>query len=151
MVARIVRYVALAAMAAYGLLGSIFLIGTTLLAPGGWPAALQVVSWVVPLAGLATLALLHPERGATTLAWITALVIMFVLLLGSVGAIPRPPVGPVVAATVFTMVVALGFVALRQPWLAGLLILGSGASLAVATLLGAVISGMVHRHGLPLD
>jgi hypothetical protein len=102
-------------------------------------------------AALAALALLRPDRGSTTLAWLTALVMMFVLLLGSVGAVPRAPAGPVAAVTVFVLAVALGCLGLREPWLAGTLLLGAGASLAVATVLGAVISGMVHRHGLPIS
>ena len=144
MFAKTVRYVAFVLVMVYAVLGAGLVIGFTIADPGGWRAVLLVASWLVPLAALVALALLRPERAATVLTWVTALVAAFVLVYDAVAV--RSHNGPVSAVVVFALAVALGFLGLSWATLAGLLMVADGA----APLLGLGIGALVHGQAAGL-
>jgi hypothetical protein len=138
--AKVVRYVAFGLMALLAVFGSAFVIGETVVDPGGFPAVLLSASWFVPMVALAVYALRRPEMATTVLTVVTALVAAFVVLDGVFGIVPRDEIGPVASIIVFAVAVPLGFLGLHRPLRAGwLLLLVGAANLAdvVAKILGA--------------
>lgn len=147
MVATVLRYVGLALTAAYAVGCGAWLVSRFAEQPGGWHAALVVVGWVLPLAVLTALALLWPQRTGPALAWLSAVVVEFVLLVGSVGLFPHHVASRVSAVLVFVLAVSLGALGLRRPRLAGLVLLGLGVGYLVAVVGGTMIGPSPHEHG----
>src|SRR5512139_349132 len=137
--ASVLRYVAFTFMALFGLLGGLFVAGYAFEDPGGWAAVGMTALWVVPVVGMSVLALLRPEAAAPVFVAATALVAVFTFADSAFGIIPRDDVGPVAAITVFALVVALAFLGLRRPGLAGLLMIVAALSQLVATVVGVAV------------
>lgn len=129
------RYAAFGWMMLVGLFGGAFVAGETFDDPGGWAAVLMVASWLLPLLGLAALALLRATIAEGVFVAATVVVALFTLADSAFGIIPRDDWGPVAAITVFALAIALGFLGLRRPALAGILLLGVGVAQAGAVLL----------------
>jgi hypothetical protein len=137
---KVLRYVAFGLMVFFAVFGSAFIIGETLMDPGGFAAVLLSASWFVPMVALAVYALRRPETATTLLTVVTALVASFVVLDGVFGIVPRDEIGPVASIVVFAVAVPLGFLGLHRPLRAGwLLLLVGAADLAdvFAKMLGA--------------
>jgi hypothetical protein len=126
--AKILRYIAFGLMALFAVFGGAFVIGETLMDPGGVPAVLLSLSWVVPMVALAVYALRRPETATTVLTVVAALVASFVVLDAAFDIVPRDEIGPVGSITVFAVAVALGFLGLHRPAPAGWLLLLVGAA-----------------------
>lgn len=137
--ATVLRYVAFASMALLGLLGGLFVAGYAFEDPGGWAAVGMTALWFVPVVGMSMLGLLRPETAAPVFVGATALVTVFTLADAAFGVIPRDDVGPVAAITVFALVVALAFLGLRRPGLAGLLMIVAALSQLAATVVGVAV------------
>ena len=137
--ASVLRYVAFTFMALFGLLGGLFVAGYAFEDPGGWTAVGMTALWVVPLAAMSVLALVRPGSAAPVFVAVTALVAAFTLADSAFGIVPRDDVGPVAAIAVFALVVALGFLGLRRPGLAGVLMIAAALSQLAATLVGFAV------------
>ena len=60
---RVLLWVAFGILAAFGLLGSLFIIGVTMSDPGGVTGVLLVMLWLVPMAVASTVCLVWPRVG----------------------------------------------------------------------------------------
>jgi len=147
MVATVLRYVGLALTATYAVGCGAWLVSLLAHQPGGWAAALVVVGWGLPLAVLTALALLRPQRTGPALAWLSAVLVEFVLLAGSVGLFPHHVASRVSAVLVFVLAVSLGALGLHRPRLSGLVLLGLGVGYLVAVVGGTMIGPAPHAHG----
>ncbi|HEU4947601.1 MAG TPA: hypothetical protein VFT31_10635 [Kribbella sp.] len=131
---RVLRYLAFSLMMVFAVVGSAFIIGETLADPGGTSGVLISLSWFAPMVALAVYALRRPETATKVLTVLAGVVALFVVLDAVLGIVPRDDVGPVGSIAVFAVAVVLGFLGLRRPFPAGLLLLLVGA----ANLAGAV-------------
>ena len=138
-VARALRYVAFAVMTLFGLFGGLFVVGYAVDDPGGWVAVGMTALWVLPLLALSVLAVRRPTTAGPVFVAATTLVIAFTLADSTFGIVPRDDWGPVAAIVVFTIGVALGFLGLRRPALAGLLLMVAGLAQLVATAIGVAV------------
>jgi hypothetical protein len=126
-------YVAFGWMLVVGVLGGLFVAAEAIDDPGGWAGVALVAAWLVPLAALAWLATRHPGPARPLFVWATVVVATFTLLDAAFRLVPRGA-GPVAAVTVFVLAVALGFLGLHEPLLAGRLLLVLGAAQLVASV-----------------
>ena len=133
------RYVAFTAMAVVGLLGGMFIAGNTFADPGGWQAAAVTALWTIPMVALSVHASLRPAAAGPVLAGATGMVAVFTVVDSAFGVVPRDDWGPVAAVAVFAVAVALAFLGLHRPRLAGLLMILAGIAQLTATLIGVVI------------
>jgi hypothetical protein len=120
---RVVRGLAVGIVAAFGLLGALFVAGETFSDPGGWAAVGLVAAWGVPMLALVLLVLRRPELAARVLPW-ALLVASVSLLVDAAGAYPRDT-GPVGTISMFAVAVPCGLLGLRRAFEAGLLVLGA--------------------------
>jgi hypothetical protein len=141
--AQVVRWVAFGLMAAFGLVGTLFVAGYAFEDLEVWAAVGVTAAWVLPMAGLSALALLRPETAARLLVGVTAVVAVATVLDSLFSLVPRDDWGPVGAIVVFATGVALGFLGLRQAMLSGLLLV----ALAAAQLLSVAVGFGVREHG----
>ena len=132
---KILKYLAFALMTLFGVLGGLFAAGYAFEDPGGWAAIWMTLAVVLPVAVLIALALWRPVLAAPVLTVVTALVVVFNLLDKAFRWIPRDDWGPVDSVALLGLGVALGFLGLQRPRLAGWLLVISGA----AQLLGIII------------
>lgn len=137
--ASVLRYVAFTLMALFGLLGGLFVAGYAFEDPGGWAAVGMTALWGVPLAAMSILALVRPAAAAPVFIAATALVAVFTLADSAFGIVPRDDVGPVAAIAMFALIVALAFLGLRRPGLAGLLMIVAALSQLAATVVGIAV------------
>jgi hypothetical protein len=143
---KVLRYVTFALMALFGVLGGLFIVGETMLDPGGIAGVLLSASWVVPTVAMAVYAVRRPETATKVLAVIAVLAALFVVVDAVAGIVPRNEIGPVGSIVVFAVAVALGFLGLYRPVPAGwLLLLVGGANLA-----GVVAKTIEPGDGAPL-
>lgn len=140
---KFLRYAAFGMMALFGLLGGLFVAGYAFEDPGGWAAVGLTALWVVPMAALSVFALLRPDAAARVFVWVTAAVVVFALADSAFGIIPRDDWGPVTAIAVFALGVALAFLGLHRPTLAG----GTMVFLALMQLAAAVVAVVAHGSG----
>ena len=139
----VLRRVAFGVMAVFGLFGTLFVAGETFTDPGGWVAAGVTTLWLVPMLGLAALAVLRPELSARVMVPVTLVVAMATVADAAFALVPRDSWGPVAAIVVFATAVVLGFLGLRDAGLAGRLLVG----LALAQLVASVLTPMLHGRG----
>jgi hypothetical protein len=125
-------------MAVFGSLGALFVAGEAFDDPGGWVAAGLTASWLVPLVGLSLFALLRPGPAGPVLVVVTGAVLAFTLADSAFGIVPRDEWGPVAAISVFALAVALAFLGLHRPMLAGVLLTTAGLAQLGAALLVVV-------------
>ncbi len=137
--ARVLRWTAFSLMAAFGLLGGLFVAGDTFMDPGGWTAALVTALWVVPMVGLCVFALRRPEPAGRVFVGLTGLLALFTLADSAFGIVPRDDWGPVAAVAVFALGVALAFLGLNRARLAGVLMVVLALAQVAATLLVVAI------------
>jgi hypothetical protein len=98
---------------------------------------------------LAVYALRRPEAATRLLTVVATVAATFVVLDAVFRIVPRDEIGPVGSITVFAVAVALGFLGLRRPALAGWLLLlvgaanlGGGASGVAVAVPALVIGGL---------
>ena len=131
--AKTLRYVAFALMALFGLLGGVFIAGEAFADPGGWRAITMTAAWSIPLIALSVYAVRKPRAAGPLFVAATVLGALFTVVDSAFGIVPRGA-GPVGAVAIFVLAVALAFLGLHRAKLAGLLMVGAGASLLAATL-----------------
>ena len=117
-----------------GLFGGAFVVAETVDDPSGSAAIVLVASWLAPLVAFAVLASLRPATAQPVFVVATLLVAVFSLADASWEIIPRDDWGPLAAVAVFALGVALGFLGLRRPTPAGLMLV-----VAALAQLGAVL------------
>ncbi len=140
---KFLRYVAFAAMLAFGVLGGLFAAGYAFEDPGGWAAVGLVALYALPVVALSGYAARRPQRAGRTLAVVTGVVACLVLLDAAVGLVDRDRVGPVDSMVVLMLGIALGFLGLQRPRLGGQLIL----AVALAQLASLFVRATVHGAG----
>lgn len=107
---------------------ALFIIGETFTDPGGLQAAAMVSMWVVPAAFLSWLAVARPGEAAVTLTSVCALTTAFnvwAIAAGTRWWDFENEHGPITAIATFASTIPLGFLALRRPWIAGWLLIGT--------------------------
>ena len=129
---RALRFVAFGLMLFYAVLGTAFIVGSTMMDPGGDPAIVLSACWFVPMIVLAVYALRRPETATRVLTVVAALVAVFVVLDEVYAIVPSDEIGPVAAISVFAVAVALGSLGLHRPARAGRLLLLVGAASLVS-------------------
>jgi hypothetical protein len=152
-------------LAAFGVLGGLFIAGETFSDPGGLQAAGMVLAWLVPVIALTALAWWRPAAAQPLLVALVVVVVAYCAwsVAGWHGFREfRDQNGPYDAIAVFVASVALGALGLHRPHAAGLLLLvtslvpvalvvvGSGTpfshafsgSLGAASLPGLVSAGL---------
>jgi hypothetical protein len=134
-------------MALFGLLGGIFVAGETFDDPGGWPAVGMTAAWLVPLVALSVLAVRRPQSAGPVFIAATASVAGFTLADSAFGIIPRDDWGPVAAIVVFALGVALAFLGLHRPMLAGVLMVIAALAQLAATLLSTAVRATGEQPG----
>jgi hypothetical protein len=135
---KVLTYLAFSLMALFGVLGTLLVAGEALAEPGGRTGVLLTALWVLPAAAVSLLAWRRPEPAARVLTLVTWAAVALTL-------VDAPETwGPVTTVVVFAVGVALGFLGLRRPGRAGLLML----VLAVTLLLATVGSVVLHELGL---
>ena len=138
----VVRGAGVTWMLLVGLMGGAFIVGATLDDPGGGTAVVLTTGWLVPLVALAVLAVRRPVTAEWVYVAATLLVAGFTLADAGLDIIPRDDWGPVTTIAVFALGVALGFLGLRRPATAGLMLVG-----LAAVQLGAVVLSRIHDEG----
>lgn len=141
MASRILKYVAFSLMAAFGLFGTLFVAGYAFEDPGGWSAVLMTAAWVVPMAGLSVFAALRPEPAGRLLVVVTVVLLSLTVLDALLGTVPRDEWGPVGAVAVLALGVALAFLGLHRPALAGLLMIVLALTYFVVTAVVILLHG----------
>ncbi|HEU5155899.1 MAG TPA: hypothetical protein VFU43_02810 [Streptosporangiaceae bacterium] len=129
--------------------GGAFIIGESIMDPGGPAAIALAVTWAVVAVALAAFSVWRPERATRPLTVLAILLAVFIVVDLVVGVVPRDEVGPVGTAGALAVAVGLGFLGVRRPAPAGRLLLlvgvasvgagGSGVTLAVPLLAVAVL------------
>jgi hypothetical protein len=115
----------------FGVVGGfimLFIIGETFTDPGGLQAVAMVSMWVIPAGLLSWLALARPAEAAITLTAVCALSTAFNIWAVAVGEWWwrfENQHGPISAIITFASTIPLGFMAWRQPWWAGWLLVGT--------------------------
>lgn len=140
---KVLGYVAFSVMLLFGALGGLFAAGYAFEDPGGWAAVGIVALYAVPAIALSGYAALRPAPAGRVLAVVTVVVALLVLLNAVVGLWDRDEIGPVDSIAVLGLGVALGFLGLHRPRLAGRLIL----AVALAQLLSLFARAAVHGAG----
>jgi hypothetical protein len=133
--AKVLRYVAFTLMALFGLFGGLFVAGEAFSDPGGWQAVAMTSAWALPIIVLSVFALRRPAAAGPVFVGATTLVVLLTLADSAFGIIPRGT-GPVGAVVVFAIGVALAFLGLHRPELAGLLMVVAGLAQLAATVIG---------------
>lgn len=145
---RATALVAFVLMELYGLVGAAFVVGESLMDPGGTAGVLYAAAWLVPTVALIAYTLRSPQAAARALTVIAGAVASFVVLDGALGIVPRgegTAVGPVGSIAVLAVSLALGFLGLRRPARAGFLLVLLGA----AEVAGGYATVVVHGGGRP--
>jgi hypothetical protein len=142
---KVPRRVAFGLMVLYAVIGTSFILGSTMMDPGGVPAVVLSVSWFVPMIVLAVYALRRPDSASGVLTVAAVLAAVFVVLDAVFAIVPSDEIGPVASITVFAVAVALGFLGVHRPARAGGLLLLVGA----ANLVGVVATMLESGDGPP--
>lgn len=142
--ARILKWIAFVLTMLLGALGGMFVAAYAFQEPGGWAAVGLTAAWLVPLVLLAVLALLRPQVAGVVLAVAVGLVVVIDAVGWSLGEQLRA-LGPFPAVAALVVGVALGFLGLRRPRLAGLLL----AALAVLQYAMTVLGALIRSRGEP--
>jgi hypothetical protein len=127
---RVLLWVAFGVLAAFGLLGSLFIIGVTMSDPGGVTGVLLVMLWLVPMAVASTVCLVWPRVGR----WVGLGCVALVAALWLWYALDQEwwrslmdDRGPVIGIATFSLGLPLACLGLHLPRLAGALLLVAGA------------------------
>lgn len=137
MTGKVLRWAAFILMSLFGLLGGLFASGYAFEDPGGWVAVLLLLAWLVPMVGLATLALYRPDAAAPVLIGFAIVVGLFGLLDQTVGIVPRDDWGPVATIALLPVAVGVAALGLHRAGLAGTLLLALGAVQFVGVVLAS--------------
>ncbi|WIY00770.1 hypothetical protein QRX60_43075 [Amycolatopsis mongoliensis] len=132
---RVLRYVAFGVLMAFAAFGALFIVGETMLDPGGAPGVLLTLSWSVPMAVLTFCAARWPRAAAGVLTVVAVAVALFVVADALFGF----RAGPAAFIAGFAVAVPLGVLGLRRPVRAGWLLLAVGTLLTAS---GAVTVGI---------
>jgi hypothetical protein len=135
------RYAAFGLTLLFAVFGTAFIVGSTMMDPGGVPAVVLSVSWFVPMIVLVVFALRRPDTATRVLTVVAALGAVFVVLDALFGIVSADEIGPVASITVFAVAVALGFLGLHRPARAGWLLLLVGTANLVGVFLRMLESG----------
>ena len=146
---RVLLWVAFGFLAAFGLLGSLFIIGETMSDPGGVSGVLMVMLWLVPMAVASTVCLVWPRVGR----WVGLGCVALVATLWLWYALDQDwwrtlmdDRGPVIGIVTFALGLPLACLGLHLPRLAGALLLVAGAIPLLAvfgqTATSATIAGI---------
>ena len=142
MISTLLRWSAFSLMAAFGLLGSLFVAGETLVDPGGWEAVALVALWLVPMVFLCALAVRRIDTAHRVLVAavtvLAALWVWFALAPGWWRSLMDER-GPVLAIASFAVGVAVAFLGLRRPGTAGALLVVMAAVPVVASAVAAAV------------
>ena len=129
-------------MAAFGLLGSLFVAGETSVDPGGWEAVALVALWVVPMVFLCALAVRRTDTAHRVLVAavtvLAALWVWFALAPGWWRSLMDER-GPVLAIASFAVGVAVAFLGLRRPGTAGGLLVVMATVPVVASAVASAV------------
>lgn len=132
---KVLRWTAFSLVLAFGVLGGLFAAGYAFDDPGGWEAVGMVAGYAVPSAVLCWYAATRPERAGRLLTVATVVVAALLLLNALLTPVDRDQLGPVDSVGVLALAVALGFLGLHRPQLAGRLILLAVAAQAASMFL----------------
>lgn len=119
-----------------------FLIGETFADPGGWKAAGLVAAWAVPLAGLAALSWLCPDRAVYVFTVLTAAAIgvsIWFALNPEGWRSFEDRHGPIRAVITFVLVTAIALLGLKRTAAAGALLLAVGIIPVAVSSLGSFL------------
>jgi hypothetical protein len=147
--ARVLQSLAFGAMTLFGVLGTLFLGGYAVVAPGGWAGAMLTAAWVLPMVVLCTWGLLRPASAAPVFVGVTAALLLFTFANAVLRWVPRDSWGPVTAISVFALAVSLGFLGLHRARLAGALLVTAAFGQVGAVLAGFAVHGALGPGGGP--
>jgi hypothetical protein len=136
MVTRIVRWVAIALVAAWGVFGTLFVNGEVLSDPGGWKGIALALGWDVPLVVLAWLALRRADVAARVMPVVLAVVGALVVVDAIGELVDKDRWGPVDTLSLFVVAVPCGLLGVHRAGRAGVLLLATAAVTLVSTLAG---------------
>ena len=137
------RYIAFGLTVLLAVVGGAFLIGETLMDPGGASTVALAVAWSVVTVVLAVSAVWRPEP-ATRILTVLALLVAALIVVDLVfRVVPRDEIGPVGSASALAVVVGLGFLGVRRPAEAGRLLLVTGVAAVGAGGSGVALAGPV--------
>jgi hypothetical protein len=143
--ARALVWTAAAIMAAFTVLAGLFISSFALADPGGTEGVMLVVSWALPMTGLALLALLRPAWAAPVLGALTALLVLasvwFAIDSASWRAFENAH-GPVRAVAVLVLAFPAAVLGLKRTALAGWLLVTLGLGPIGFSALGS-LAGVV--------
>jgi hypothetical protein len=140
--ARALVWTAAAIMAAFTVLAGLFISTFALADPGGTEGVMLVVSWALPMTGLALLALLRPAWAAPVLTLLTALLVAagmwFAVDSASWRAFENAN-GPVRAVAVLALAFAAAVLGLKRTAVAGWLLVTLGLGPIGFSALGSLV------------
>jgi hypothetical protein len=142
MISTLLRWSAFSLMAAFGLLGSLFVAGEISVDPGGWEAVALVALWVLPMLFLCALAVRRTDTAHRVLvAAVTVLVALWVWFALAPGwwRSLMDERGPVLAIASFAVGVAVAFLGLRRPGTAGGLLVVMATVPVVASAVASAV------------
>lgn len=138
------RWSAFGLLIAFGVLGSLFIVGETMTDPGGVQGALLVAAWAVPMVAACLVCLLWPRMGA----WVAGVVLALITGLWAWYAIApeawdtfMDERGPVLGIATFALGLPLAFLGIHEPRRAGWMLLLAGVIPIVGTALEITASG----------
>lgn len=134
---RLARYTVFGLTAFFLLLASAFAIGATVDDPGGATAAVVILAWLLPAAGLSVYTFLRPARAEQVLMVVTGVVVAFIVVQALTDLVPTDDVGPVGTLAGLVVSVPLAFLGLHRAAMAGKLLLAVGLALAFSAFIGA--------------
>lgn len=146
----VLKTVATVVMGAFALLAGLFVVGETVMDPGGWEAVGLVSLWLVPLVALSLLAWWRPGAAAWLLGGL-ALVALGLLVWSALDPEAwrefEGARGPVLAIGLFAVSVPVAVLGWHRPLVAGVELIGLGlaplVSVGVLAVTGASDGGMV--------
>jgi hypothetical protein len=134
MFVRVLRILAVTAVALFGIVAGLFIAGETSLDPGGWEAVLLITAWAVPLVTLSVMALVWPDLSAKVLTLVLAVLAGWVIVDSLAHVIDRDTWGPVGTISMFAVLIPCGLLGVHRAATAGWLLLAGAAAQLVATV-----------------
>lgn len=147
--AQVLRYAAFGLAVVFAVLGGAFIVGESMMDPGGSTAVVLTASWLIPMIAMSVFSFYRPYTASTVMTLVAIVVALFVVVDVVFRIVPRDEVGPIGSIAVFATAIPLACLGLRRPSTAGLLMLlvgvanigggGSGLAVAVPTLMIGVL------------